>query len=137
MDFKLLIRRFLAFVIDWNILFGIAMALMLFGPGTNPEFVRYPSIRMLAAPGFLLGCLWFVVYGLGKDCFFGRKSLGKLMFGLEIRNRETDEKASYGSLILRNLTYGFPQIEGVVVLANKGIRVGDLLGNTKVVLRKQ
>ena len=30
MDFKILIRRFFAFVIDWNIMFGVAMVLMFF-----------------------------------------------------------------------------------------------------------
>ena len=32
MDFKILIRRFFAFAIDWNIMFGIALALMFYGP---------------------------------------------------------------------------------------------------------
>ncbi len=43
MDGKLVARRFLAFVIDRNIMFGVAMALMLYGPGSTPEYLLYPS----------------------------------------------------------------------------------------------
>lgn len=132
-DIKLFIRRFLAFVIDWNILFGIAMVLMLFGPGSNPEFFIYPSIKMFTSVGFLLGLLWFPFYWLFKDCLFGRRSLGKLICGLKIQNSETGEKASFGSLILRNITYMIVPIEGIVVLVNKGKRLGDFIAKTKVV----
>ncbi len=133
MDIKLLIRRFLAFVIDWNIMFGVAMALMLFGPGSNPEFFVHPSIKMFTSVGFLLGLLWFVIYCLFKDCLFGRRSLGKLICGLKIQNSETGDKASFGSLILRNITYVIVQIEGIVVLVNKGKRLGDFMAKTQVV----
>lgn len=133
MDIKLLIRRFLAFVIDWNIMFGVAMALMLFGPGSNPEFLVRPSIKMFTSVGFLLGLLWFVIYCLFKDCLFGRRSLGKLICGLKIQNSETGDKASFGSLILRNITYVIVQIEWIVVLVNKGKRLGDFIAKTQVV----
>ena len=133
MDIKLLIRRFLAFVIDWNIMFGVAMVLMLFGPGSNPEFFLYPSIKMFTSVGFLLGLLWFFLYCLFKDCLFGRRSLGKLICRLKIQNSETGEKASFGSLILRNITYLIVQIEGIVVLVNNGKRLGDFIAKTQVV----
>ena len=130
MDFKILIRRFFAFVIDWNIMFGVAMVLMFYGPGSNPE---YPSIKMLSSAGFLMGLAWLPLYCLFKDCLFGRRSLGKLIFGLTIQNSETGEKASFGSLILRNVTYVIVQIEGIVVLVNKGKRLGDSIAKTQVV----
>lgn len=133
MDIKLLIRRFLAFAIDWNIMFGVAMVLMFFGPGCNPEYFLYPSIKMLTSVGFLLGLLWLFLYCLFKDCLFGRRSLGKLICGLKIQNSETGEKASYGSLILRNITYLIVQIEGIVVLVNNGERLGDIIAKTQVV----
>ena len=133
MDFKLLIRRFLAFIIDWNIIFGVGMALMYFGPGSNPEYFYFPSIYMFKSLGFILGLLWMPLYCLFKDCLFGRRSLGKLICGLAIENSETGEKASFGSLIVRNLAYVIITIEGVVVLLNKGRRIGDLMANTKVV----
>ena len=133
MDCKLLIRRFFAFVIDWNIMFGVAMALMYHGPGSNPEYLLYPSIRMFASAGFLMGLAWLPLYGLFKDCLFGRRSLGKLVCGLTIQNSETGGKASFASLILRNVTYVIVQIEGIIVLVNKGKRLGDFLAKTQVV----
>lgn len=133
MDFKLLIRRFLAFIIDWNILFGIGMVFMFFGPGGNPEYFLWPSIEMFGSLGFILGLLWMPLYCLFKDCLFGGRSLGKLLCGLTVQNFETGEKASYGSLIVRNLLYVIIQIECIIVLANKGRRIGDIMANTKVV----
>ena len=133
MDFKILIRRFFAFVIDWNIMFGVAMVLMYYGPGSNPEYLLYPSIKMLSSVGFLMGLAWLLLYGLFKDCLFGRRSLGKLICGLTIQNSKTGEKASFGSLILRNVTYVIVQIEGIVVLVNKGKRLGDSIAKTQVV----
>ena len=132
MDFKILIRRFFAFVIDWNIMFCVAWALMFYGPGSNPEYLLNPSIKMLSSAGFLMGLVWLPLYCLFKDCLFGR-SLGKLICGLTIQNSETGEKASFGSLILRNITYVIVQIEGIVVLVNKGKRLGDSLAKTQVV----
>lgn len=133
MNFKLLFRRFLAFVIDWNIMFGVAMALMFYGPGSNPEYLIYPSITMFTSAGFLMGFVWLPLYCLFKDCLFGRRSLGKLICGLMIQNSKTGEKASFGSLILRNVTYAIVQAECIVVLANKGRRLGDLITKTQVV----
>ena len=133
MDFNLIIRRFLAFVIDWNIMFGVAMALIFFGPGSSPEYFILPSIKMFSSLGFLLGIAWLFLYCLFKDCLFGRRSLGKLICGLAIQNSETGEKASYGSLILRNPTFVIVQIEGIVVLVNNGKRLGDYIAKTQVV----
>ncbi len=133
MDFKILIRRFFAFVIDWNIMFGVAMALMFYGPGSNPQYLIYPSIKMFASTGFLLGIIWLPLYCLFKDCLFGRRSLGKLICGLIILNSETGEKASFGSLILRNITYVIVQVEAIVVLFDNGKRLGDSIAKTQVV----
>ena len=133
MDFKILIRRFFFFFFDWNIMFGVAMALMYYGPGSNPEYLLYPSIKMLTSAGFLMALAWLPLYCLFKDCLFGRRSLGKLIFGLTIQNSETGEKASFGSLILRNVTYVIVLIEGIVVLINNGKRLGDSIAKTQVV----
>ena len=135
MEINLLVRRFFAFVIDWNIMLGVAMALLFYGPESNPEYLLYPSIKMFATTSFLLGLLWFIIYCLFKDCLFGRRSFGKLICGLVIVNSSTGEKASFGSLILRNITYIVVQIEGLFVLFNKGERLGDSIAKTKVVAR--
>lgn len=135
MDFKILIRRFLAFVIDWNIMLCVAMLLMFYGPGSSPEYLIYPSIRMLTSAGFLMALVWVPLYCLFKDCLFGRRSPGKLICGLTIQNSVTGEKASLGSLILRNITYIIVPIEGIVVPVNNGKRLGDHIAKTEVVRR--
>ena len=132
-DINLLVRRFIAFIIDWNVMFGVAVWLMLCGPGCDPEYILFPSIRMVTAPGFVLGLLWLPLYGLFKDCLFGRRSLGKMVCGLVIRSSKTGGKATVGSLILRNITYVIAEIEGIIVLLNNGQRLGDILAGTKVV----
>ena len=137
MDFKLLIRRFLAFIIDWNLIFAPGMALMYLGPGSNPDYFFFPSIYMFKSLGFILGLLWMPLYCLFKDCLCGRRSLGKLICGLAIENAEAGEKAAYGSLIVRNLAYVIITIEGIVVLLNNGRRIGDLMANTRVVRYKK
>ena len=133
MNFILLIRRFFAFIIDWNIMFGVALVLMFYGPGSNPEYLIYPSIKMFASAGFIMGLAWIPLYCLFKDCLFGRRSLGKLICGLTIQNSETGEKASFGSLILRNVSYLILEIEGIAVLVNNGKRLGDIIAKTQVV----
>ena len=136
MNFKMIIRRGIAFVIDWNIMFGGCMVLMAYGPGANPDYFIHPTIRMLLTAGFWLGLAWIVFYGLFKDCLFGRRSLGKLITGLKIVRADTQEKVSFGRLLLRNIPYFIVQVELVMVLANKGRRLGDLLAGTKVTTNK-
>ena len=137
MDSKFAVRRFIAFVIDWNIMGVIPYILVFFGPGANPEWFILPSAKMFTTPAFLIAIVWFGVFCLFRDCLFGRKSLGKLICGLTIVNSETGEKPSYESLIMRNFTFLFAQIEGIVVLINKGIRIGDTIAKTKVIIRKK
>ena len=50
-----------------------------------------------------------------------------------LATEETGEKASYSSLILRNITYVIASIEGIVVLLNNGKRLGDSFAKTQVV----
>ena len=133
MDFKILARRVLAFGIDWNIMLGVGWSLMFFGPGSNPEYLIYPSIQMFTSLGFLLGFAWIFFYCLLKDCLFARRSFGKMICKLTILNSETGEKASYGNLIIRNITYVIVQIEGIIVLVNGGKRLGDMIAKTQVV----
>ena len=39
----------------------------------------------------------------------------------------------FGKLILRNITYCIVQIEAILVLANREIRLGDMLAKTQVI----
>ena len=134
MQIKLLLRRFFAFLIDWNIIFLLVFYLMYLSPQSNIDYLFYPSFEMIKSAGFLLTLVLVPFYFLFKDCIFGRRSLGKLICGLSVKN-ENGGKASYLSLILRNLTFFVIQIEALVVLLNKGKRIGDILAKTQVVLR--
>ena len=136
MDSKLLVRRFIACVIDWIILFGGAILLMFFSPGSNPEYFLYPSMKMFFSLGFLLGAIWILFMLFFKDCLFKRRSLGKLICGLKIVDVNTQEPASFKNLILRNVTYYIIQIEWIFVLVNKGRRLGDLLAKTQVIISR-
>ena len=102
-------------------------------PGSSPEYLRYPSIETLFSTGLLLGILWVLFYSLFKDCLFCGRSLGKLICGLRIISSENGKKPSFISLILRNIPLAIVQIEAIVVLANKGKRLGDYLAKTQVV----
>lgn len=135
MDYKLLLRRFFAFLIDYGILFCVTAYIMYWGPGSNPEYLLYPSIKIIYAPALYWALGWTAIYCLFKDCLFGRRSLGKLIFGLDIQSSKTGKKASVGSLILRNIPYVIVQLEGIFVLANNGQRIGDMLAKTQVVRR--
>lgn len=132
MDSKLLVRRFFAFLIDWNIAFGVPLALLWCSFGR--EFFLYPSLETLTSERALLSLAWLPLYSLFKDCLFGGRSLGKCIFGLRIQRAETGEKASFGSLVLRNISLiCLLEVELLLVLVNKGKRLGDLCAKTQVV----
>ncbi len=76
-------------------------------------------------------------YLLFRDALFGRRSLGKRLAGLRIVDRVTKRPASFGKLVLRNLTVVtlVPLvIEFFLVLGDhKGLRIGDRIARTQVV----
>lgn len=133
MDKNITLRRFAAFMLDMVIAYGGMMLLWCYGPGANPEYLIYPSIRMALTGAYWLGWLWLIGYGLLKDCLFARRSLGKLLFGLKVIDMQSQAKVSYKQLILRNITLPIMQVECVVVLILRGKRLGDMVAKTKVV----
>lgn len=137
MNFNVLVRRFIAFIIDWNIMFGGAILIIFCSPGFNQEYVYYPSFDMFNSAGLLFGFAWLILYCLFKDCLFNRRSIGKLICGLVIRNTETNEIVTYRKLILRNITYIILQIEFIILLINNGKRLGDIIAKTHVDIRSK
>jgi uncharacterized RDD family membrane protein YckC len=133
---NMLIRRLVAFMIDMTVAYGGMMLLWCYGPGANPEYLMYPSIRMALTGAYWLGWLWLIGYGLLKDCLFVRRSLGKLCTGLKVIDMQSQAKVSYKQLILRNITFPIMQVECVVVLILRGKRLGDMVAKTKVVDRR-
>ena len=76
-------------------------------------------------------------YLLFRDALFGHRSLGKRLAGLRIVDRVSKNPASFGKLVLRNLTVVtlVPLvIEFFLVLGDhKGLRIGDRIARTQVV----
>lgn len=130
---QMLIRRFVAFMIDMTVAYGGMLALWCFGPGGNMEYLMYPSVKMWLTGAYWLGYLWLYAYGIFKDCLFGRRSLGKLCMGLYIIDTQSQAKVSYKKLILRNITFPIVQVEGVILLILRGKRLGDMVAKTKVI----
>jgi len=91
---------------------------------------------MFSAYGFLLSALSFILFPLFKDCLFGNASLGKQLMRLKIVDIKTDRKVSVGQLVLRNITFYIPLIEFIMMLANHGNTIGDLITHTAVMERK-
>lgn len=131
------IRRFIAFVIDWNLIFLICFGLFISGPRFDVEYLLRPSIRMFSAYGVLLGALAFVLLPLFKDCLFKGASLGKLICGIKVYDNHSKDTAKTFSLILRNITFYIPFVEMIVCLCNKGRTLGDMLSSSYVDLRKR
>ena len=109
-------RRFFAFLIDWFFLFLLILLCGLISP---VAFV----VAWLIAP-------------ILRDCLPGG-GLGKRLCGLKV----VDQTGSFASLwrrIVRNLPLLFFPIHVIELFAaavNHGVRLGDLLGGTRVVLR--
>jgi uncharacterized RDD family membrane protein YckC len=101
-------------------------------------------VGLIVAIGFLLllGSVWAVTYHLIKDGFGRGQSLGKRFAGLMVVQLDNDQPCGFGSSFLRNLAHLFLNvIPGigffieplVLVLHEKGQRLGDLLSRTQVI----
>jgi uncharacterized RDD family membrane protein YckC len=108
-----------------------------FLPGNFP-------LGFVVGVGFLLllGSIWAITYQLLKDGFGRGQSLGKRFAGLMVVQLDNDEPCGFGSSFLRNLAHLFLNvIPGigffieplVLVLHEKGQRLGDLLSRTQVI----
>lgn len=108
-----------------------------FFPGNFP-------VGFVVVIGFLLllGSIWAITYHLLKDGFGRGQSLGKRFAGLMVVQLDNDQPCGFGSSFLRNLAHLFLNaIPGigffieplVLVLHEKGQRLGDLLSRTQVI----
>lgn len=135
MERKIIVRRAIAFSIDWVVIFGISFAVFISGPRFSVEYLLYPSIKMFSAYGVILGCLCFIFLPLVKDCLFKSASLGKWIMKLKVVNTNDYKSPSLGKLILRNITFYLPFVELLLLLANHGNTVGDMLSKTTVIVK--
>ena len=132
-----IVRRFIAFIIDWSVIFLISFGLFISGPRFEVEYLLRPSIRMFSAYGVLLGILGFVLLPLLKDCLFKGASLGKLICGIKVYDNHSKDTAKNIALISRNITFYIPYVEMIVCLCNEGRTLGDMLSSSYVDLRKR
>lgn len=132
-----ILRRVIAGLIDWNVIFLVGILLLTAGPAFDFRYLISPSIQMFKSIPFLLGILWMIAAPLLRDCLFGGASLGKLICGLRVKNTATDGKPSFGRLILRGLFFYLIAVEFILILANRGRSIADMASGTAVVLRKE
>jgi len=122
-------RRTGAFLLDTAIGAAIAVivAMVLLGPVIETE----EDFRIALA--CLLWSYWIV-----RDGLLGGQSLGKVIFGVRVVDRDTLAPASFKACVLRNLPLLIPfgplVVQSQIVDAGrKGRRWGDDLANTAVV----
>ena len=129
---SIFLRRIGSFIIDWILIFLIGIPLLFIGPSFKTEYLLYPSISMFYSYGFFLSLLWFFVAFLFKDCVFKNASIGKKLLGLKVEVVEK-RKSLVFALVIRNATLILGWIELIILLANHGTRLGDIIAKTKVV----
>lgn len=134
---NILVRRCMAFVIDWALIFLICLGLFMSGPRWDVAYLLRPSLQMFSAYGGILGALGFVVLPLFKDCLFKGASLGKRICGITVYDDHSQDPAKTGALILRNVTFYIPFVELIVCVCNKGRTLGDMLSSSYVDLRNR
>lgn len=136
MDNKIIIRRIIAGLIDWNLIFIVGICLLTAGPGFDWEYIIYPSLQMFKGIPFLLGLLWMLVVPILRDCIFGGASLGKLICGIRVRDAQTGKMPAFSMLLLRGVFFWLILIEGIILLVNNGKSLADIITKTVVTLRK-
>lgn len=113
-------------------------------PGTEMSFG--PSITGLQVGGVMLlmvlGVLWYVLYWLLRDGFGQGQSVGKKAAGLMVVRVQDNVPCGFGESAIRNLVgmllghlpaVGFLIEPLVLLIQEKGRRVGDLAAGTQVI----
>ena len=131
------IKRAVAFIIDWNLIFIICFTILLSGPNFDVEYLARPSIRMFSFYNVIFGLLSFILFPLIKDILFRNASLGKVIMGLRVVDAETGTPPSLINLILRNVTFYFPPIGMISYFANGGKTLGDMIAKTTVISKRK
>ena len=134
---KTLIKRAVAFVIDWNLILAFSFAMFLVGPQFDVKYLMLPSVEAFSSYGVIIGVLGLLALPLVRDCIFRNASLGKLIMGLRVVDVKTDCPPSIVKMLIRNLTFYFWAADLIAMLANHGVSVGDSISSTTVIEKKR
>lgn len=123
-------KRFTAQFIDEVFIVGIAYAVLLSSVMFNPEYSEF---------GYLIFIFMIVIYSLISDGIFSTgQSIGKKIMGLYVVRSDNEEPCGMGRSICRNITYVLGFIDFIfLVFRRDKRRLGDLIANTKVVVKMQ
>lgn len=118
-------KRILAFIID--MMAAVAFSLLI------NSILCYFNVKFIVAMVAIIG--WAVL--IGKDCLNGM-SVGKRFVGIQVIDTNSRQIASPQKCVIRNLFYFVGPIDILFMLTNsKGLRLGDKVVHTEVVLRNK
>jgi len=117
----LIVFRGCAFAVDTMICAGIMMVIVGI----------FHKIPILGTMPFMIGIAFILMFF--RDVF--GKSIGKYLFGLNIVDLRSKNKAKFYQRLLKNITVPFSIIEiPIVVFSKKHQRIGDLLAKTEITI---
>lgn len=127
---KVKMKRFLAFIIDWNLI-GLSVIILL-SSFLDSVTIDTSNLKMLFSLSIMS---LFPILLILRDLIMGGRSLGKRITGLIVLDKNTGDVAKPIKLFVRNLFLFLVQIDAVILLAS-GSSIGDRIANTVVVLKK-
>ena len=129
MNTNVIIRRIIAWIIDWN-LSGLPCLLyttIFMDVFQRPSFQNIGYILI-----FMLLVFLYPVTFVFRDVIFKGRSIGKRIFGLYVLDKNTNEPASIEQRIIRNLFFFVYPVDGIILIVTKE-SIGDRAVNTTVV----
>ena len=126
-SFKTRLKRCLAWAIDWNILGGIAMILVMLSRGiasvSGQELLLWAMVPIMIA--------WIILFIL-RDMVFGGTSIGKRIMKLKLVDKVTGCEASKKQKALRGVSLFLVSFDALFLLIS-GSSLGDRIASTAVV----
>ncbi len=124
-----IIRRIVAWIIDWNL---SGLPCMIYTTIFMEVFKR-PSFENIGyILIFILLVFLYIIAFVFRDVIFMGRSVGKRIFRLFVWDKNTNEKASVSQRIIRNLFFFIYPVDGIVLIITKE-SIGDKIANTIVV----
>ncbi len=124
----MVVKRMLAWVIDWN-LSGLPALIYARILVEMSETRKIPVIFLLL---FVLFVFSFPTLFVLRDAIFGGRSIAKRLFRLRVIDKATGELPSKAILIVRNLFFFIYPVDAVVLIVTKNT-IGDTVTSTAVV----